>query len=239
MCQEQFIGNGGKPLRLSPKQIYAAARKAGFSAVEATTVTAIALAESGGVANVLNDCPATGDYSWGLMQVNMIGNLASPRLQEFGIAAPSALTDPAVNMRAAYMLSGHGGNFTPWSTYKSGAYMGYEGQAQAVAREAAHGGQHWYDTVLQSIPVVGTYADTFINPGAPGLSLPGFPNPLGWTVALARVLSNLLNPKFWLRIGQGLASVALLLIGAGLVFRRDVTAVIKQAPKLAPEAMAL
>lgn len=63
---------------------------------------------------------------------------------------------------------------------------------------------------------------------------PGFNDLVGvakesfsWTKALGKILSDLLYPRFWLRVGQGLASVVLLLIGMGLVFRRDAMAAAK------------
>jgi hypothetical protein len=63
---------------LSVLEIYRLARRAGFSADndDAVTATAIALAESGGNPDAHNTNKKTGDNSFGLWQINMIGNSA-------------------------------------------------------------------------------------------------------------------------------------------------------------------
>jgi hypothetical protein len=97
--------------------------RAGGSPSSAPTAAAIALAESGGRPDALNDNPATGDYSVGLWQINYYGPLRSGRTRAFG--PPEALTDPLKNAQAAVALSSAGASFSPWSTYKSGAYISH------------------------------------------------------------------------------------------------------------------
>jgi hypothetical protein len=136
-CQDIYVGNGGKPLILTPLEIYMFAKQGGFDPTHAVVVTAISLAESnGGAKNVINDCPATGDYSFGLMQVNLYGSLMAPRMKEFGLSDSQQLLDPLVNMKAAHQIFKDAGDkFTPWSTYKSGAYASHLGVAQDAAKQ--------------------------------------------------------------------------------------------------------
>lgn len=134
---------------LSAQQIYAIARKAGFSPSAAVTMTAIAFAESGGHPTDLNNNPNTGDLSYGLWQINMIGSMGPERLKEFGLTDNSQLFDPLTNAKAAYIVSGHGQNFSPWSTYLSGAYAPFLGKAQQAASQ--DGGQPWYDQIATAI----------------------------------------------------------------------------------------
>lgn len=155
---------GGKPQKLTPTQIYAVARKGGFSKPQAVLATAIALAESGGDAHIVNDTPATGDLSYGLWQINMIGRMGPDRLKQFGIPSNEALADPVTNARAAYIVSGGGKNFNPWTTYTSGAYAKNLSTAADVMIKDNLNGWTWVDTVLGSIPVVGTYADWIMHP---------------------------------------------------------------------------
>lgn len=90
---------------LTPAQIYALARQAGFPPVIAVTMVAIALRESGGETTAVNDNPRTGDRSYGLWQINMFA-LREARLKLFGIETERELLDPAVNARAAFRLWG-------------------------------------------------------------------------------------------------------------------------------------
>lgn len=109
----------------SAEEIYGFARAAGFSADQATTMTAIALAESGG--NV--DAHATsGEDSRGLWQINMAAHKAT-----FGSVD---LYDPASNAKAAYVVSNKGQDISPWTVTHNGGdarYLAFEEQAQAAA----------------------------------------------------------------------------------------------------------
>lgn len=88
----------------------------------ADTAAAIAIAESGGRTDAHNPVPP--DDSYGLWQINYLGNLRAPRTARYG--APAALlADPMLQARAALDISGGGTNFKPWSTFTSGAYLRY------------------------------------------------------------------------------------------------------------------
>lgn len=121
-------------MSLTPNQIYSSAVAAGFAPGDAVTLTAIILAESGGNPAAHNHNVKTGDDSWGLAQINMLGAMGPERRQQYGLRSNEQLADPMTNLRVAHGLSGGGKNFTPWSTYKSGAYKQYLGQAQNAAR---------------------------------------------------------------------------------------------------------
>ncbi|MEU6592097.1 NlpC/P60 family protein [Streptomyces sp. NPDC046881] len=115
--------------RFSAEQIYAFARQAGFSPDQATTMTAVALAESGGDSRAYNP---VGEDSIGLWQINA---RAHPDLSE-----RFDLHDPVDNARAAYQISRHGGDFSPWTTTHHGSsarYLRFQEEAQAAA--VAHG----------------------------------------------------------------------------------------------------
>jgi hypothetical protein len=116
--------------------VLALVRSAGFSGAAAAIMAAIVDAESGGNARAHNYNPSTGDDSYGLAQINLFGSLRS-RLQQFGLSSPSALYDPATNLRIAYALSNHGQNFSPWTTYTSGAYQQFLGATGDVSGASA------------------------------------------------------------------------------------------------------
>ena len=117
---------------LSTEQLVALAKQVGFNQQNAVVAAAVAKAESGGRSGVVNDNPRTGDLSYGLWQINMLGDLGPERLRKFGITSYEQLKDPLTNARAAYILSG-GSNFTPWSVYKSGKYKSFLPEAQKAA----------------------------------------------------------------------------------------------------------
>ena len=100
---------------------------AGFSGSSLATAYAIVKAESGGRPDAYNGNAKTGDNSYGLFQINMLGSMGDARRQKFGLNDNSQLFDPTTNAKIAYAISNGGTNFNAWSTYKSGAYQKYLG----------------------------------------------------------------------------------------------------------------
>jgi hypothetical protein len=101
-------------VKLTPAQIAAYASAAGFSGSSLSAATAIALAESGGNPAVIGDTNLTPGGSVGLFQINLA---AHPEY------AAVDLLDPQANADAAFAIYQQaGGQFTPWTTYKTGAY---------------------------------------------------------------------------------------------------------------------
>jgi tape measure domain-containing protein len=118
------VGRG----QLNAGQLKALALAAGFNDRDASIMAAIAMAESGGRSNAHNNNAATGDNSYGLWQVNMLGRMGPERRRSFGIGSNEALFDPAVNASAARKVFESQG-FGAWSVFKSGAYRQFLPQA--------------------------------------------------------------------------------------------------------------
>jgi murein DD-endopeptidase MepM/ murein hydrolase activator NlpD len=104
---------------LSNSELLSVLSGAGFSGSALETAFRVARAESGGRPGALNPNAKTGDYSLGLFQVNMIGDLGKARnakyLKEYagiGYKGPESLYDPAVNARIAYDISKGGTKWT-------------------------------------------------------------------------------------------------------------------------------
>lgn len=116
-----------------------AAWNAGFRGQALTNAVAIGLAESGGNPNAHNGNAGTGDNSYGLFQINMLGNLGPSRLSQYHLANNNALFDPYTNAKVAYQMSGGGQNFHPWTTYTTGKYQNY---LQAAHNYINSGGWH-------------------------------------------------------------------------------------------------
>ena len=107
------------------------ARAAGIPDDKIPTMVAIALAESGGRSKAHNPDASTGDNSYGLWQINMLGNLGPARRKQFGISSNEELWDPVTNAKAALMILNSQG-LGAWSVYKSGAYKDHLSSAQKV-----------------------------------------------------------------------------------------------------------
>jgi cell wall-associated NlpC family hydrolase len=101
--------------------------EAGFHGQALDTAVAVALAESGGRPTAHNGNVGTGDNSYGLFQINMLGTMGPARMKEFGLTSYDQLYDPVINAKAAYRISNGGTNWQPWTTYTGGAYKQHLG----------------------------------------------------------------------------------------------------------------
>jgi len=124
---------------LSPRQIYDELRAVGYSDAAAVVQTAIALAESGGDDTNLGDVgleTAQWGPSFGLYQIRTLkGETGSGSDRDVSWLAASDLNQA----HGAYDISKHGTDFTPWSTYTSGAYSKFLPDARAAAAGAGAG----------------------------------------------------------------------------------------------------
>lgn len=134
---------------LSAQQVYAAARGAGATHDEAVILTAIAKGESGWRTDAHNPNPP--DNSYGLWQINMLGEMGANRRAQFSISSNEALFDPRVNAKAALaILRGQGWN--AWSVYSNGSYRQFLGEAQAAGGAIANDWQTVARSLNQAFP---------------------------------------------------------------------------------------
>lgn len=114
-----------KPEYITIGEALGYARKAGFSPTRKTSgighdvwIVAIGIMESQLNIWAHNDNALTGDDSYGVLQINMLGRMGPERRKWFGIASNQDLYKPEVNFRAAYLIyKSRGFNFQDWSTY--------------------------------------------------------------------------------------------------------------------------
>lgn len=95
----------------------------GFEGNSLKVAWSVVMKESRGHPTSHNKTSATGDNSYGLFQINMIGDLGAIRREKFGIKKDAELLDPVTNAQAAYYMTGRGTNFSSWG-YGPGAYDG-------------------------------------------------------------------------------------------------------------------
>ena len=145
----QFDGNVPTGGTLNQEEIARAARAAGFPEDKVATMTAIAMAESSGDSAAINNNPNTGDLSYGLWQINMLGDMGPERRKLFGIKSNEELLDPLTNAKAAYKIYELQG-YAAWSVYKSGKYRDYMVSAKKAAASALEKSQPEITQVDQS-----------------------------------------------------------------------------------------
>jgi len=105
--------------KLTGAEVAAYAYKAGFRGQDLVKIVAIAGRESSWRTGAYNPDRSTGDDSYGLTQINMLGQMGTNRLRSFGISKPEDLYDPEVNMRAARVLfQSNSVPFYHWGPYK-------------------------------------------------------------------------------------------------------------------------
>jgi hypothetical protein len=96
------------------------ANRAGFTGNDLITAVAIAGRESHFRPDAFNDNLSTGDLSYGLFQINMLGNLGPARRAAYGLKNNEELFNPNTNLRVAYAMAHE--NSTPF--YAWGPYRG-------------------------------------------------------------------------------------------------------------------
>jgi hypothetical protein len=101
--------------QLSPHELKDLLYSVGFRGEALRQAWGTAMKESTGRPMAHNQNSKTGDNSYGLFQINMIGNLGPDRLQRYGLSSNEDLFNPLVNAQIAFTMSGGGSNWSPWN----------------------------------------------------------------------------------------------------------------------------
>ena len=120
---------------ISGAKVAEVAHDAGFRDETLVTMVAIARAESGWNPRAHNDNAGTGDNSYGLWQINMIGALGPERRTLFSIDSNDELFDPATNARAAKIIHKQQG-FDAWSVFRHGTHKQFLDDALDAVKES-------------------------------------------------------------------------------------------------------
>ena len=86
----------------------------GFKGADLKEAWAVAKKESNGRPLAHNGNTNTGDNSWGMFQINMIGELGEDRREKFGLENNAELLNPVVNASIAYYMSRGGEDWSSW-----------------------------------------------------------------------------------------------------------------------------
>ena len=108
---------------LEPLELKELLTAIGFEGEALKLAWGIVMRESRGGPTSHNGNSDTGDNSYGLFQINMIGGLGTDRREKYGLTTNEELFNPVANARIAFLMSGGGKDFGAWGVGKN-AYNG-------------------------------------------------------------------------------------------------------------------
>jgi hypothetical protein len=219
---------------LSPLDIYHLAIQAGWSASDAVTATAIAMAESGGNADVTNSIGATG-----IWQIYDGSYPSSSRAAQ--------LRDPVENAKEAYAKwkASQGtscGGWWPWASYNEGPCAArHEAgrnnswrQFLAPAQSAGQGVDGSGGAVTTVDPVLAGGAALVSAQSSSAGTLDA--SPILGSQALGTLVGRVASPGFWWAAGFFVLAGVLILVGLLVVFHQQVEQAATQVGKVAAVA---
>ena len=101
-------------VNLTDRQLKELLHAVGFRGQGLVKAWAVAKKESNGRPLAFNGNVKTGDNSYGIFQINMIGMLKEGRQDKFGLNFNSELLNPVINAQVAYHMSAGGKNWSAW-----------------------------------------------------------------------------------------------------------------------------
>lgn len=99
---------------LTAEELKAVLFSVGFRGNNLKEAWAIAMKESNGRPMAHNRNSNTGDNSYGIFQINMIGSLGPDRLEKFNLDKNSDLFDPVTSAEIAFFMSNGGQDWSAW-----------------------------------------------------------------------------------------------------------------------------
>lgn len=114
MMKEKALEKYENADSLTDKELVGLLKAVGFVGDHLKQAWAIAKKESHGRPLAYNGNRKTGDSSYGLFQVNMIGSLGEARRDKFRLDSNADLLNPVINAQVAYHMSDGGKNWASW-----------------------------------------------------------------------------------------------------------------------------
>jgi len=107
---------------LTDSQLVELLKAVGFKGKGLRTAWAVAKAESNGRPFAFNGNTKTGDSSFGIFQINMLGSLGPDRRDKFELDLNAELFSPVKNAEIVYHMTKGGIDWSSWSSYTKGAH---------------------------------------------------------------------------------------------------------------------
>lgn len=107
---------------LTDEQLVDMLRHVGFDGKALRSACAIAKAESNGRPLAFNGNIKTGDSSYGVFQINMLGELGLDRREKYDLNSNAELLNPVVNAQIALRMTKGGKDWSSWSSINGERY---------------------------------------------------------------------------------------------------------------------
>lgn len=157
--------------------------------------------------------PIPPDNSYGLWQINMLGDLGKNRRDDWDISNED-LYDPDINARCAHSVWEQNRGFqgsAGWSTSYIRAVGAFLNGTSKVGAGAA---------ITGNASEAGLYPGQLQLEGAAGNAISGI---IDWGSAIVSLIRKLMDPNFWLRIGIGMIGAVVLVVALVLMFKNSDT----------------
>lgn len=112
--KEKTLKKYANATKLNEKELMELLSAVGFKGEGLKMAWAIAMAESNGRPLAFNGNRKTGDSSYGIFQINMIGDLGPDRREKFDLDYNSDLLNPVKNAQIAFHMTEGGKNWAAW-----------------------------------------------------------------------------------------------------------------------------
>jgi len=99
---------------LTDKELVLLLKTVGFEGAGLKKAWSIAKRESNGRPLAYNGDKKTGDSSYGIFQINMIGDLGPKRLEKLNLKSNKELFDPVTNAEITYYMTDGGSDWSSW-----------------------------------------------------------------------------------------------------------------------------
>ena len=107
---------------LTDSQLVELLKAVGFKGKALKTAWAVAKAESNGRPFAFNGNTRTGDSSYGIFQINMLGTLGPDRRDKFELDLNAELFSPVTNAQIVHHMTKGGIDWSSWSSFNKGAH---------------------------------------------------------------------------------------------------------------------
>jgi hypothetical protein len=109
--------------KLTNEQLIELLEAVGFKGKTLRSACAIAMAETNARPLAFNGNPETGDSSYGIFQINMIGNLGPDRRERFELDSNFELFNPVKNAQITHHMTKGGKDWSSWTTLNGSRYQ--------------------------------------------------------------------------------------------------------------------
>jgi hypothetical protein len=123
VSKEKMLEKYENAHNLSDGQLVELLKAVGFKGKALRSACAIAKAESNGRPLAFNGNLKTGDSSYGMFQINMIGGLGPDRRDKFDLSSNAELFNPVTNAQVALHMTKSGTDWSSWSSLNGTRYQ--------------------------------------------------------------------------------------------------------------------